>query len=80
MLALCLAPADKDIVLGSGNFGICYQGSWRRNGESMNVAIKALQDSRDKASFRKEIKASFHVGEHENVVKFYGISERKGNL
>ena len=45
-----------------------------------------LKDSKDKEyfkSFLKETKVMAYVGEHENVVKFYGamverIAERKG--
>ena len=56
----------------------------RQNGQNIPVAIKTLKNSADKEyfkSFLKEIKVMAYVGEHENVVKFYGamverISER----
>ena len=62
-------------MLGQGHFGICYQGSLNQHGETIDVAIKLLKESTDKEifmSFIKEIKTLAYVGEHENVVKFYG--------
>ena len=57
------------------------------NGQNVDVAVKMLKNSRDKEyfmNFLKEIKVMAYVGQHENVVKFYGamvdrIAKRKAN-
>ena len=71
--------------MGCGEYGVCYKGSLTQQGQTIDVAIKTLKESTDKEifmSFLKEIKVLAYVGEHENVVKFYGamvekIAERK---
>ena len=86
-VSLLLLTIDWNIELGSGEYGRCYKGFFRQNGQNIPVAIKTLKNPADKEyfkSFLKEIKVMAYVGEHENVVKFYGamverISERKDN-
>ncbi|ODM90595.1 Receptor-type tyrosine-protein kinase FLT3 [Orchesella cincta] len=79
---------EKNTVLGSGTFGIVYQGNVHRTTGEANiiVAVKTTQPSSPLTAITgmvSEIEVMSHLGRHDNIVNLVGIytkSIRKGKI
>ncbi|CAB4385543.1 unnamed protein product [Rhizophagus irregularis] len=59
-------------VIGSGGFGKVYRANWKN---SRNIlALKSFRDSTNK-NIVEELKIQCEVHFHDNIIKFYGITE-----
>ena len=62
---------DKNERLGEGEFAFCYRG--KCNG--VTVAVKMLKNSvqtEDFKNYLKEVKLMAYIGQHPNIIQFYG--------
>ena len=63
--------ADRDDLLGEGECAFCFRGKF--NGAA--VAVKMLKPSvqmEDFKNYLKEVKLMASVGQHPNIIGFYG--------
>ena len=67
-------------MIGQGNFGEVHKAVWRKNGETVNVAVKTQNDKakeKEKVTFLQEA-ATMGQFKHPNIVRMFGIVPEKG--
>lgn len=70
---------DTDNILGEGEFGTVYKAAIRQQKVTFPAAAKVIKNiaSESSDSFKMlldEIKIAIYAGNHENVVKFFGVT------
>lgn len=73
-IVCCLCHFLVKVVLGEGHFGVVTKGYLKREGSIIPVALKTpLSAVKDLSLFVKEIKVMIFVGNHDNIVRFFGV-------
>ena len=69
-----------DELIGCGNFGDVYKGTWRKNDqEVLNVAVKKLRESEGGELSMKFLQEAAIMGQfnHPNIVRLHGVVDNE---